>query len=86
MSFDNVCKYLAEKYPANFVEWLLDDVKPVNLRVLKTELNVDPIHADSVLFLRVGRKILHIEFQTEPRSKPFLPLRVLDYYSATRYY
>ncbi|MDJ0579802.1 hypothetical protein [Crocosphaera sp.] len=50
MSFDNVCKYLAEKYPSNFVQWLLN-IEPVKIRILKTELNVDPIRADSVLFL-----------------------------------
>ncbi len=78
MSFDNVCKYLAEKYPENFVNWLLD-IQPVSLRILKTELNVDPIRADSVLFLKMGQQILHLEFQTEPQSKPPLPLRMLDY-------
>ncbi len=78
MSFDNVCKYLAEKYPSNFVQWLLN-IEPVNIRILKTELNVDPIRADSVLFLKMGDKILHLEFQTEPQSKPPLPLRMLDY-------
>lgn len=93
MSFDNVCKYLAEKYPSNFVQWLLN-TEPVSLRILKTELNVDeviaasavrrrknddPIRADSVLFLKMGQQILHLEFQTEPQSKPPLPLRMLDY-------
>ena len=78
MSFDNVCKYLAEKYPSNFVKWLLD-IEPVSLRILKTELNVEPIRADSVLFLKMGRQILHLEFQTSPQSKPPLPLRMLDY-------
>ncbi|MBR8826896.1 MAG: DUF4351 domain-containing protein [Gomphosphaeria aponina SAG 52.96 = DSM 107014] len=79
MSFDNVCKHLAEKYPSNFVRWLLN-IEPVNVRILKTELNVDPIHADSILLLKMGEQILHIEFQTIPQSKPPLPLRTLDYY------
>jgi len=61
MSFDNVCKYLAEKYPANFVKWLLD-IEPVSLRILKAELNVEPIRADSVFLLKIGRQILHLEF------------------------
>lgn len=79
MSFDNVCKYLAEKHPQVFVKWLLGTDEKL-IRVLKTELNVNPIHADSVLFLRIGKQILHLEFQTEPKSKPPLPLRLLDYY------
>ena len=79
MSFDNVCKFLAEQYPQVFVKWLLDS-EETSIRVLKTELNVNPIQADSVLFLRVGKRILHLEFQTEPKSKPPLPLRMLDYY------
>lgn len=53
--------------------------KYTNISVLKAELNVEPIHADSVLLLRVGNLILHIEFQTQPQSKPPLPFRVLDY-------
>lgn len=78
MSYDNACKYLAEKYPTAFVQWLLA-TEQQSIRILKTELNVDPIYADSLLFLRVGRQILHLEFQTQPQSKPPLPLRMLDY-------
>lgn len=78
MSYDNACKYLAEKYPADFVRWLLQ-TEPQKLRILKTELNLEPVHADSLLLLRMGRQILHLEFQTKPQSKPPLPLRVLDY-------
>ncbi|NES82239.1 MAG: Rpn family recombination-promoting nuclease/putative transposase [Moorea sp. SIO2B7] len=78
MSYDNTCKYLVEKYPAAFVRWLLGS-EPKTIRVLKTELNLEPIHADSILLLRMGRQILHLEFQTEPTSKPPLPLRMLDY-------
>ncbi len=78
MSYDNACKYLAEQYPEAFVGWLLG-VTPTKVTVLKAELNVEPIHADSVLLLRVGNLILHIEFQTLPQSKPPLPFRVLDY-------
>ena len=78
MSYDNACKYLAEQYPEAFVGWLLGTA-PTTIRVLKAELNVEPIHADSILLLRVGQQILHIEFQTLPQSKPPLPLLVLDY-------
>jgi predicted transposase YdaD len=68
MSFDNVCKLLAEKYPADFVRWLtIDDGS--NIQVLKTELSIEPIRADSVIFIQTSTQILHIEFQTLTLSK-----------------
>lgn len=79
MSFDSVCKRLAELYPRDFASWLLGE--PVaEVEVLKTELGNDPIRADSVIFLRLATAILHLEFQTTPKSKPPLPLRMLDYW------
>ncbi len=78
MSFDNVCKLLAEKYPADFVRWLTaDDTR--NIKVLKTELSIEPIRADSVIFIQTSSQILHIEFQTLTLSKPGIPFRMLDY-------
>jgi predicted transposase YdaD len=47
VSFDNVCKVLAEKYPREFVSWLLAEA-PTKVKVLKTELSLEPIRADSV--------------------------------------
>lgn len=79
MSFDNVCKRLAELYPRDFATWLLGE--PVaEVEVLKTELGNDPIRADSVIFLRLAAAILHLEFQTTLKSRPPLPLRMLDYW------
>lgn len=78
MSYDNVCKYLAEQYPVAFADWLLD-VEYQEVEVLKTELTLEPIRADAVSFLRTANQILHIEFQTEPSSNPPIPLRMLDY-------
>ncbi|PSF37056.1 hypothetical protein C7H19_11475 [Aphanothece hegewaldii CCALA 016] len=78
MSYDNTCKYLAERYPDAFAKWLLG-IETADIEVLKTELSQDPIPADSLTFLRVSNRILHLEFQTLPRSKPPLPLRMLDY-------
>ena len=49
MAFDNLCKYLAETYPEQFAEWLLGE-RVDNLEVLKTELQIEPIRADSVTF------------------------------------
>ncbi|GAA6620818.1 hypothetical protein NUACC26_066360 [Scytonema sp. NUACC26] len=78
MSYDNVCKYLAEQYPAEFVRRLLA-IEPREIGVLKTELSLEPIRADSVTFLQTANQILHIEFQTLTSSNPPLPFRMLDY-------
>ncbi|BAY27281.1 hypothetical protein NIES2100_71040 [Calothrix sp. NIES-2100] len=78
MSYDNACKYLAEQYPADFVRWLLGVDAP-QIEILKTELTLEPIRADSVTFLQAANKILHIEFQTLAISDPPLNFRMLDY-------
>jgi predicted transposase/invertase (TIGR01784 family) len=78
MAFDNLCKYLAEKYPERFTAWLLDE-PPLTVEVLKTELSVEPIRADAVFSLS-GQRILHLEFQVQVVTEPALPLRMLDYW------
>lgn len=78
MSYDNACKYLAEQYPTEFVRWLLG-VEVQKIEVLKTELTLEPIRADSVTFLQAANQILHIEFQTLATSNPPLNFRMLDY-------
>jgi predicted transposase YdaD len=78
LSYDNACKYLAETYPREFARWLLA-IEPPEIRVLKTELTLEPIRADALSFLRAANRILHLEFQTLPVSKPPMPLRMLDY-------
>lgn len=78
MSYDNACKYLAEQYPSEFVRWLLG-VEVQKIEVLKTELTLEPIRADSVTFLQAANEILHIEFQTLVKSNPPLNFRMLDY-------
>lgn len=78
MSYDNACKYLAEQYPSEFVRWLLG-VETQQIEVLKTELTLEPIRADSVTFLQAPNEILHIEFQTLAISKLPLNFRMLDY-------
>ncbi|MEC4985852.1 MAG: Rpn family recombination-promoting nuclease/putative transposase [Oscillatoria sp. PMC 1068.18] len=79
MTYDNACKYLAENYPEDFVRWLLGR-EVENVEVLKTELSIEPILADSLTFLQAGNLILQVEFQTLPYSSPPIPLRMLDYY------
>jgi len=83
LSFDNIGKYLAEKYPADFAKWLLMS-EPQKVTVLKTELSIEPIRADSVIFLQTESRIIHIEFQTLTKSNPPVPLRMLDYYVRLR--
>ena len=80
MSYDNTCKYLAETYPQDFAKWLLA-AEVSEVEILKPELHLEPIRADAVIFLKVGDKILHLEFQTTPKSKTPLDFRMLDYYT-----
>lgn len=80
MVYDNTCKYLAEKFPDAFVQWLLPLEQPTTIQVLKTELIQEPIRADSLTFLQADNQILHLEFQTLSYSNPPLPFRMLDYY------
>jgi len=76
MSYDNTCKFLAETFPTDFASWLLG--KPIPLTKLEpSELSVEPIRADSVIFLESSDLVLHIEFQTEPSKN--IPFRMADY-------
>lgn len=78
--YDNLLKYLAEHYPAALATWLLG--RPVaRVQLLKTELSLQPIRADSVYLIETEEEILHIEFETDPSdSEPPLDLRMLDYF------
>jgi predicted transposase/invertase (TIGR01784 family) len=79
MAFDNLCKLLAEKHPARFASWVLG--QPIeSAEVLKSELSIEPIRADSVILLKLQGQILHLEFQVKLGSEPPLPLRMLDYW------
>jgi predicted transposase/invertase (TIGR01784 family) len=80
MSFDNLCKLLAEKHPERFAAWLLGEEITSSIEVLKTELSIEPIRADSVTFLKTRDRILHWEFQTTWTSDPPIPFRILDYW------
>lgn len=79
MSFDNLCKLLSEKHPDRFATWILG--QPLTaVKVLKTELSIEPIRADSLTLLQTQDRILHLEFQVKLSSDPPLPLRMLDYW------
>jgi predicted transposase YdaD len=79
--YDNLLKYLAENHAASLASWLLG--RPVSglVRLLKSELSLQPIRADWMLLFDLENEILHAEFETDPTdSEPPLPLRMLDYF------
>jgi predicted transposase/invertase (TIGR01784 family) len=74
--YDDTCRFLAEHFSADFASWLLG--KSATLTELQpSELSLDPIRADALIFLESDEAILHIEFQTLPRDN--IPFRMLDY-------
>ena len=74
--YDNVCKFLAERFSRDFANCLLNE--PIELTELKpTELSLNPIRADSLIFLQSDDIVLHIEFQTSPDED--IPFRMADY-------
>ena len=74
--YDDTCRFLAEHFSADFASWLLG--KSVTMTELQpSELSLDPIRADTLIFLESDEAILHIEFQTLPKDN--IPFRVLDY-------
>ena len=79
MAYDNACKYLSEKYPMEFANWILRQNYPA-VEVLKTELSIEPIRADYLTFLRTQERILHLEFEVDGDGKTPIPLRMLDYW------
>ncbi len=74
---DNISKFLIEQYSNDFAAWLLGE--SISLTTINpTELNVEPIRADSVMLLQSSTVILHTEFQTV--SDETMPFRMADYY------
>jgi len=75
--YDNTCKFLAETFSIDFASWLLGE--PITLtKIEPSELSLEPIRADSVIFLQSSEIILHIEFQT--RTDEAMAFRMLDYW------
>ena len=73
---DNICKFLAESFSKDFASWILGKSIPLT-KLEPSELSVEPIRADSIIFLESTELILHIEFQTEPSKN--IPFRMADY-------
>ncbi|TRT84207.1 MAG: Rpn family recombination-promoting nuclease/putative transposase [Microcystis aeruginosa Ma_AC_P_19900807_S299] len=74
--YDSTCKFIALEYSRDLATWLVG--KPLDLTEIKpSELSLEPIRADSLIFLESEELILHIEFQTDPKED--VPYRMLDY-------
>ncbi|MEC4802718.1 MAG: Rpn family recombination-promoting nuclease/putative transposase [Jaaginema sp. PMC 1079.18] len=74
--FDDVCRYLSERFSADIASWLLGE--PITLtRLSPTELSLQPLRADALILLQSEKVVLHIEFQTKP--DPEMPFRMADY-------
>ncbi len=84
MSYDNILKYLVEQFPYDFAKWLVNATEDEELTILKTELSIEPITTDGLVFMKIGNQILHLEFQTLPYSDPPMPLIMLDYWVRLR--
>jgi predicted transposase/invertase (TIGR01784 family) len=78
---DNISKFLIERYSTDFAAWLLGASTPLTT-INPTELNVEPVRADSVMLLQGRNVILHTEFQTVTDSS--MPFRMADYYLRLR--
>jgi len=82
--YDNLLKYLAENHAVSLASWLLGRPVSQRVRLLKTELSLQPIRADWLALFDLEDEILHVEFETDPTdSEPPLPLRLLDYFVRT---
>ena len=62
------------------MRWLLPQEEFTTVEILKTELPAEPIRADSLILLRFGNTILHLEFEKLPYSDPPIPERILNYW------
>lgn len=78
---DNISKFLIEQYSTDFAAWLLGEAIALTT-INPTELNVEPIRADSVMLLQSRGVILHTEFQTV--GDETMPFRMADYYLRLR--
>ena len=74
--YDNISKFIAENCSQDLVAWILGETGEFTL-LKPTELQVEPIRADSLILLQSKDKTLHIEFQTDPQEA--IPFRMVDY-------
>ncbi len=82
--YDNLLKYLAEHHASALASWLLGRPVGGRVRLLKTELSLQPIRSDFLVQFDLDDEILHVEFETDPSgSEPPRPLRMIDYFVRT---
>jgi predicted transposase/invertase (TIGR01784 family) len=81
IAIDNISKFLIERYSTDFAAWLLGESTSLTT-INPSELNVEPVRADSVMLLQGKNVILHTEFQTVTDSS--MPFRMADYYLRLR--
>jgi predicted transposase/invertase (TIGR01784 family) len=74
--YDNTCRFLAEQFSADFASWLMGQAVPMT-ELKPSELSLEPIRADALILLESDDSILHLEFQTLPKTT--IPFRMLDY-------
>ena len=77
MPYDNLCKYLCEKYPDRFASWVLGQ-SIHDVEILEPDLSIEPLRADTVTFLRTPDRILHLEFQVEVPNQKTIPSQMLN--------
>lgn len=57
--FDNICKFLAENFSADFATWLLGE--SIQLTELSpSELFLEPIRADALILQQSEQLVLHL--------------------------
>ncbi len=67
---------MAETFSNDFAQWLLGE--SITLTQLSPrELSLEPIRADALILLESEGVVLHMEFQTEPKSE--IPFPMADY-------
>jgi predicted transposase/invertase (TIGR01784 family) len=74
--YDSVTKFIFESFSSDYATWLLGE-QIVLTKLEPSELSLEPIRADSLIFLEGENVILHIESQTQPKEDLFF--RLLDY-------
>ncbi len=67
--YDNLCKNLAEKYPRDFIRWLLNQ-EPQQIKILITELSIEPIRADAGHFYKQKIGFYISNFKPQSNLKP----------------
>ena len=73
---DNISKFLIEQYSTDFAAWLLGEA--ITLTTINpTELNVEPIRADSVMLLQSRNVILHTSFKAPVMKQCLFRWRII---------